>query len=183
MAGITLQDIGLSQEEMANRVIDAIADRFIDDRDFGKLIHAKVDKAIVEQIDAAVAQLSSETIAPRITEMVEGHCLQETNKWGEATGQKLTFTEYLIDRAERFLTEQVDHNGQSKIESGDSYGWKPYAGRVATMIDNHLQYSISTAMKKALESTNSKIAEGIAVTVKTQLEEILKGLRVGVSVR
>jgi hypothetical protein len=182
MAGIELSDLGLTQEDMANRVIEAIADRFLDDDDYCGLIDAKVNKAIVEQIDAAVEKLGVETIAPRITELVEGHCLQETNKWGEATGQKLTFTEYLIDRAERFLTEEVDHDGTTKAESRDSYNWRPYAGRVATMIDNHLQYSIATAMKKALESANSQIADGIAKTVKLQLAEILKKFSVEVRV-
>lgn len=183
MAGIELSELGLSKQELTDRVVEAIAEHFLSDDDYSRLIDAKVNKMVVEQIDAAVEQLGDKIVGPRVAEMVETQCLQATNHWGEKTGDPLTFIEYLVQRAEGYLTEKVNHNGESREEARDTYQFKGAQTRVAHMVDAHIQYSISVALKKALESVNSQISQGIAETVKTQLAEILERLSVGVLVR
>ena len=55
-----------------------------------------------------------------VTAYVESFCLTETNKWGKKTGKSMTFTEYLVQRAELYLTEKVDLRGKAKGEEWDS---------------------------------------------------------------
>jgi hypothetical protein len=109
--------------------------------------------------------------------MVEGIVLQRTNEWGEKTGKSVTFTEYLVERAEAYMTEKVDYQGRSKAEVRDSYGWKPNQTRIVSLIDQHLQYGIATATEQALKSANERIAEGIKDAVAMKLQEVLAGVK------
>ena len=173
----TCEQIGITQEELQERVVDGLIERILgskaDDDDDNYVRRTVMDEAqqvVVEAINAKVDAIAAAHILPRIEAMIEGLVLQQTNKWGEKIGNPVTFTEFIIQRAEAWMVEDVNFEGKSKGQ--DSYSWKKDTTRMAFMIDRHLQYHIENAMKQVLKDANSKIAEGIEQAVKIKLNEI-----------
>ena len=183
---LTLESLGLSRDEILDRVVGKIAESLlsdwvdVDDPDnvaavetpFGALLKRKV----MERIDTAVDDIATRHVLPNAAAQLEGVCLQETNKWGEKKGVPMTFVEYLVARAEAYLREEVNYEG--KLKGQDSYAWTKSGTRIAYMVDKHLQYSIQTAMETALKNANSAIVGGIEETVKIKLAEVAASLKV-----
>lgn len=187
---IDYQALGFTQEELQERVVQRIADSLLNsehgddegrgyrtDSEFKK----KLDEKIREGIDAAVVRVADAHVLPNVIALVEGAVLQETNKWGEKRGEPKTFIEYLTERADAYIREPVDYQGKPK--SGDSYNWRANGTRIAYMIDQHLQYQISTAMEGAVKSANESIKGGILEAVKIALGQIQAGLKLSVEVK
>jgi hypothetical protein len=182
-----LTDLGIGKEELLNRVVDKITDQVMnsyysgedDDQiartsQFARKLSERAEKAV----DQAVNSIADKYVLPKVEEMVENLTLQETNRWGEKTGKRMTFVEYLVARAETYMTEQVNYDGKSKEESRDSYSFKGQCSRVAYMIHQHLHHSIKTAMEQALGNLNSTVAKGLEETVKLKLAETLASFKV-----
>lgn len=91
----------------------------------------------------------------------------------------MSFLEYLVDRAEAYLTEKVSFDGKTKAESR-GYSWNGTQTRLSYLVDRHLHYSIEKAMKNALANANKAIVQGLEDTVKLKLGEIQKSLKVTV---
>lgn len=189
MNAISFEALGISKEDLTEKLLDRLVEEFatelVWDED-GDAIRRKsrmsdlITKQIKDHIDETVRRLGEEHVLPRVTEIVEGLVLQTTNQWGEKTGKSVTFIEYLTQRAEAFMLEDVDYNGKPK---GTDYSWSKRSSRVAFMIDRHLQHSIETAMTKALADANSAIAGGLQAAVKQALATATEKLRVEVKTK
>lgn len=189
---MNLTDIGFTQQELQQKVIEHIAsrvmegtfadedgDEFKTDSEFAKTLDAHVRKRVDETINA----LAEKHVLPNVSSYIENLTLEQTNKWGERVGRPVTFIEYLTQRAESYMTEQVNFEGKSKEEAG--YGWSGSAAqtRIAHLIHRHLHYSIENAIRAALKDASSHIAKGIEETVKLKLGEVLKALTLEVKSR
>jgi hypothetical protein len=152
------------------------------DFDIENRIRSDMNKAIVGGIDAAVKKIGAELIDGKVESLVRGLTIERTNEYGERKGGTTTFVEYLVNRAENYMTEKVDYNGCSKSEARDSYNWSGHSTRIAHHIDKHLQFHIEAAMKTALANANSTIAAGITDAIKLELEKILKTVKASVSI-
>lgn len=192
MTSLTLEALGLTPQEITDRIVDRYveqlrvtytADENGDRVDRASDFDRAMQKRITERIDAEVTRLAEMHVLPRVASMVENVVLQKTNSWGEKVGQPVSFVEYLVQRAEAFMTEKVDFKGRSKGEDGNSYSWNGTQTRVAYMLHSHLHYSIETAMKAAVANANSAISAGIAETVKIKLGEIAQNLKVKVETK
>jgi hypothetical protein len=182
-----LETLGFSKGEIEKRVIETAVDRLLQsrgwDEDGDETVYSselarKLEDVIRKRIDDQVVALADKYIAPRIGETIEGLVLQETNRWGEKKGQAVTFIEYLVQRAEAYMTEQVDYNGKPK--GTDSFSWTARSTRVSHMIHQHLHYQIEAAMKQAFAQLNSAVAKGLHETVRLQINEVLAKLKVEV---
>jgi hypothetical protein len=189
VTALTIESLGITREEAAERVIQKLAEQMLYDEEYDEDGNAfrghssfvtEVNKAIKERINAEVAKLGDSEIEPRIAGLIDGVTLQATNSWGEATGKPVTFREYLVERAEAYMTEQVNYEGKSKAESRDSYSWSAKSTRVAHMIHQHLHYHIESAMKEALGNFNSTVAKGLHEATRVALNGVLAGLKVEV---
>jgi len=184
---LDLKELGLTQEELQERVVERICDTLLDGTgtdDYGEE-HAdlspwreRLDGLVRQRIDAKVEEMACREVLPRVGEMIEGLVLHRTNEWGEKKGGHLTFIEYLVQRAEAYLREPVTRDGKRP----DSYSGATQE-RIAHMVDQHLHDAIEKAMKEAVRTANDAIVAGLAETVKMKLEEIAKGLRVAVEVK
>lgn len=189
---ITIEALGISQDEVVERVVARLTENLMnaygvdDDGERVEVGNSKflahLQKKVLEKVDVAVAEIAGRNVLPNVAAYVENICLQETTKWGEKVGKSVTFTEYLVSRAERYLTEEVNYEGKSKDEMRDSYGWSKSQTRVAHLVHKHLHYSIETAMKEALKGVNASVAKGLEDAVKIKLGEVLAKLKVGVTV-
>lgn len=191
MTTIDLAALGISQDEIQERVINRMADQLLRgisfDEDGDEIttdsnLKRKLDAAIQERIDRAVTALADAHVLPLITNKIESLVLQQTNKWGEAQGEAVTFIEYLIRRADAYMVEPVNFDGKVRGDF-DQYrqsDFRAHSSRVALMIDKHLYHAIETAMKQALATANSSIKDGLEKAVKISLEKIVTGLSVAV---
>ena len=185
MTTLTLESLGLTREEISERVVEKIADQLLrasaldEDGEEGSAPSAfakALQRKVTERVNAAVEEIAGRHVLPNVAAYVETLCLQETNKWGEKVGKPVTFTEYLVQRAEAYLREEVNYAGKTRGE--DSYSWTKASTRVAHLVHEHLKYSIEAAMKEALKSANSKIVGGIEEAVKIKLAEVAASLKV-----
>lgn len=176
---LTLAQLGLTEETLADRLVDKLAKAMLESLQYdeesgewyGESAFAKrLSARVADQLNSVVDTLAEKHILPRVAEMVETLTLQETNKWGEKLGKPLTFVEYLTQRADAWMREDVDYQGKTKGQ--DSFSWKKSGTRVEYMIDKHLQYQISDAMTKAVSAANKSIVEGLQSAVNIKLGEI-----------
>lgn len=164
----TLEALGFTKDEIAERIIDRAVQQLLKAEDSDEDGYSygvpssfanAIDAIIRNKIDEAVVKAGDEVVAPAITKLIEGHVMQRTNEWGEKRGEAVSFNDYLVQRAEAYMVEQVDFQGRPK--SPNEYNWKPSGTRVATMIDKHLHYHIERAMTEALSHAHSHIAQGL----------------------
>ena len=184
---IDLDVLGMTQEELADRVVQRICDTVLEavstDEDEQEYTHASVwrealDELVTDRIDAKVEEMAAREVLPAVGEIIENLVLQSTTAWGERRGEPVTFIEYLIQRAEAYLKEEVTGDGKKP----DSYSQSKQK-RISWMIDQHLHYSIEKAMKQALAEANSNIVAGLEETVKMKLAEIAAALHVTVQTK
>lgn len=183
--------LGFTQEELQQRVVDQICDTLLrqphEDEDgrsfYGESAFKRdLDKAIKARIDQTINALAEKYVLPNVSKYIEEMTLQQTNSWGEKVGQTVTFIEYLTQRAQAYMQEQVNYEGKTKEDAG-SYGWQGKQTRITYLIHQHLHYSIDTAMKDALKVATGEIAKGIHETARLKLNEIAADLKVSVSTK
>jgi hypothetical protein len=177
---IDLAQLGFTKEELQERVIDACVLRVFEthgmDED-GDLIEKdsafaqRLEKAVKKAIDDKVSEIAAQHVLPLTAKFIEDFTLQATNQWGEKIGKRISFTEYLVQRAEHYIREEVDSDGKSKEESSSSY-WNKRTTRIAHMINKYLHHTIETAMKDAF-----------GPVVKQALADVQKGLKVAVQIK
>jgi len=166
-----LAALGLSETDVLNSLTERMFDHYVcNESEYKSDFEARLETAVKNRVDEVLANALNVHVLPMVTEMVESICLQETNKWGEKRGGKLTFIEYLTQRADSYIREEVDHNGKSKSE--DVYIWTAHSTRITYMIHQHLQYSIELALKTALGEVNSSVRKGLEQAVKMALDNI-----------
>lgn len=182
--------LGLDPKEIEVKVIERIADRILEGYSFDdegeeftrdSSFKRKLDQRVAEIIDAKIKALADEHIAPNISTLIDGLTLQKTNQWGERIGAKVTFIEYLTQRAEAYLTEEVDYNGKTRKE--DSFSWSKFGTRLAFMVDQHLAFQIKSAMETAYQNANATIVGGLKKAMEVSLENIKSSLKVTTEVK
>ncbi len=166
--------LGLTQKELREQVIERAAEKLRDTIDVGDYGH--LNKIIQDATNTAVSRYIEKTIVPMLEKEIASITFQATNEWGERNGKSVTFREYLVQRAERWIREEVNYDGKPK--GTDGYSWKGYQTRVAFMIHKHLHYSIEHAIEDMLKTANASIVGGIEQTVKMKLAEIQTAIKV-----
>lgn len=170
----TLEALGFTKDEIAERIIDRAVQQLLKAEDYDEDGHSygvpstfatAIDKAIRQKLDEAVVKAGDEVIAPKIAELIDGHVMVRTNEWGEKKGEPVSFTEYLVQRADAYMVEEVSFDGKSKAQS-DSYSFRKFGTRVAYMIDKHLAFHIERAMAAAVGNAHSTIAASLNDAVK-----------------
>jgi hypothetical protein len=192
MTAISIESLGISKDELVGKLLDRLVEDFTteptwDEDGSVSLTKNTMAKQITAQIkmhiDQTVQKLGEKHVLPRVTEIVEGLVIQQTNQWGEKTGAPVTFIEYLTSRADHYMREDVDYEGKTKSEARDNYGWRKTGTRVSFMIDKHLHNHIETAMKAALADANSSISGGLLGAVKIALANATEKLKVDVKTK
>lgn len=190
MNAVTLESLGFTKEDLQERLIERLSEQILagkqfdedgeecyDDSQFKKQLEERLRKHVTETI----SNIAEKHVLPNVTQFIENLVLQTTNKWGEKQGAPVTFIEYLVQRAEAYIQEEVNYQGKTKAE--DSYSWSKNTTRINFLIERHLQYHMNTAMTQALKVANESIAGGIEKAVKIQLEQILGGIKCAVQVK
>lgn len=177
---MNITELGFTKEEVLEKVVDRIVSDMLEhhfqnyDGDISVTqtkFSDQIKKLVVNRIDDTVKLMADREILPKVADLVESLTLQETNKWGEKIGKPVTFIEYLVQRAEHYIMEEVDYNGKAKRD-GDSYNWKASGTRISHLIHSHLDHHIRLAMQEAMKVAVGSVAKGIHETARIKLNEI-----------
>jgi len=186
-----IKELGFTHEELQDRVIERICEKvlkeqafydgeeYLNDSPFGK----KLKEFVKQYVDEKINSIATNHILPNVSGYIENLTLAETNRWGEKKGEPYTFIEYLVSRAEHYMTERVDFEGKSQKEKSSYSSWNGTQTRLAHMVNKHLHYSIESAMKNAIKNANDVIVNGIAETVKLKLREVADSLKMSVNIK
>lgn len=186
---MNIEDLGLSTEKLRELIVERAVERLLtrtqfdeygDEHETPTRLAASVNDIIKQRIDEKVTELGQKHILPNVTQAIENVTIQKTNEWGEAKGGSMSFVEYLVSRAEAYMTEPVNHNGKSKAESNSFYNWRKSTTRMTHAIDSHLKYSIERAMKQILKDANETLEQSIKTAVEIKLKEITNGIKISV---
>lgn len=187
---MNIEELGFTKQELQERVVEKIAEEILSSRDYDEdgiespvasEFKRHLEKLVQKEIDRRVAELGSTQVAPLVIEAIDKVVIQKTNEWGEARGVSVSFIEYLVQRAEAWIKEPVDSSGESRSEARDTYNKRFETPRIVHMIDKHIGYSVKFSVEAALKDMNSKLATGIAETVKTQITKTLEGVKVEIA--
>lgn len=181
-------DLGVSQAELLEMVVERAALKIAEESggDYGDRLREKVEREMEKRLAEAVTKIGDEVVAPFVAEGLEKIVIQRTNEWGERKGKSMTLREFLVQRAEAYLTEEVNYDGQTVAEykaRGYSSGFSRHTTRVAFLVDKHFQSAISASMDAAVKNANTVIADGIAGAVKIKLAELAKSFAVKVDTK
>lgn len=189
---IDLQALGFTQEELQERVVERICEQLLTSIDYdpdsgdeypvASRFQQAVKDMVKKRVDDTINALAERYLLPNVAQYIETLTLQQTNQWGEAKGAPVSFTEYLVQRAQAYMQEEVDNYGKTKAEAGGSwYGTKQT--RITFLINQHLHTSIETAMKDSLKIGMGELAKGLHETTRHKLNEIAASMKVSVTTK
>lgn len=182
-----LKDLGFTQQQLREQLLDRLVEGVLTNgvTDEDGMVTMSFEQTLKNEmnsrIDEAVAKIGLEYVLPEFEQGIEKMVLQRTTSWGEPDGDPLTFTEYMIAAAHRYMLEQVDENGRSKGK--DEYrNFRPVTTRLAFMLDKKLQSGIDMAVSKVLAEGNSTMAEALLETCKIRMTEMVSRIKVATKV-
>lgn len=186
----TLKALGISPEELGNRIVDQCVASLLSSSGFNpdteeevsyesrfkREIEARIQKAV----DAKIAALAEAHLIPRVGEMIESANMRKTNTFGEPKGPPMTFKEYIASRAEAYMSENVDYNGKSREEAGDGYSWRAVGPRLTMLMRGYIRDTLEMHAKDAVTDVNKVIAANIEKAAREAIATAAASLKVTV---
>jgi hypothetical protein len=187
---INVEDLGLTKEELAERVVAKIATDLLEETTVSydedgdpwegsrpTKFEQAMKEFVTKRIDAEVTRLAEATVAPFVVKAIERLVIQETNRYGEAKKPPQTFVEYLETRIDTYLKEAVDKDGRCRV---DSYSFSPTGTRISHLVFSHIHSEMEKAVRATFSETTKTIAGMLSEAMKTKLEQIAKSMQVSV---
>lgn len=187
---MNLKELGFTKEELFNRVVDQCVHQLLSSESYDEdgtphethsRFQSTIQKLIKDRIDETVNAIAEKHVLPNVTKQIESVVMQETNRWGEATGKPLSFIEYISQRAEKWMTEPVNRDGKTKGEDGYS-SFSPTGSRINYIVDAHLSSQIKTAIEAALKDSIGTVSRGIHEACRLAINQVATRLDVKVKV-
>lgn len=179
-----LKLIGMTQDELQQRVVSTIADAMLHDKSWDEdgnegryrsAFRDKLAKEIQGRIDEAVKGLTEEVVGEALPDLVKQMIFKRTNRYGERNAEDVPFCEYIAGLVETYLMETVREDGKS----GDSYGDNSKKqARIAWLVDARLKSDTNAAVKRALGDANKGIAELLKQAVCDSVAKVVDAVQV-----
>jgi hypothetical protein len=187
----TLEALGISPEELGNRIVDQCVEALLNSTGFNpdteeetryesrfkREIEARIQKAVDEKI----AALAAVHLIPRVGEMIEKADMRQTNRYGEPKSPPMTFKEYIAHRAEVYMSEDVNYHGKSKAEDGDGYNWRSEGPRLTVLMRGYIRDTLEKHAKEAVTDVNKVIAKNIETAARQAITAAAASLKVAVT--
>jgi len=187
----TLEALGISPEDLGNRIVDQCVEALLNSTGFNpdteeetryesrfkREIEARIQKAVDEKI----AALAAVHLIPKVGEMIEMADMRKTSAYGEPKGPPMSFKEYIAHRAAEYMSEDVDSECLSKAEEGGSYRWKPEGPRLTVLMRGYIRDSLEKHAKAAITDVNKVIAKNIETAARDAITAAASALKVAVS--
>lgn len=187
----TLEALGISPEELGNRIVEQAVEALLSatgfdpdseqERSYESRFKREIEKRVQDAVDQKIAALAAVHLIPRVGEMIEQTNMRKTNQYGEPKGEPMTFKEYIASRAEAYMSEDVNLQGQSKAEAGDSYSWRSCGPRLTVLMRNYIRDTLETHAKAAVTDVNKVIANNIEKAARDAISAATGALKVTVA--
>lgn len=183
-----LKSLGISPEELGNRIVDQCVESLLSGAGFDPdteqetryetKFKREIEARIKAAVDAKISAIAAEHLIPRVGEMIEKADMRKTNAWGEAVSAPMTFKEYIAHRAEAYMSEDVNYEGKSKEDKGDSYNWKSCGPRLLVLMRNYIRETMETHAQAAVIDINQVIAKNIQKSAQDAIASATAALKV-----
>jgi len=187
----TLEALGISPEELGNRIVEQCVDALLNSTGFNpdteeetryesrfkREIEARIQKAVDEKI----GDLAAVHLIPRVGEMIESADMRETNRYGEPKSPPMTFKEYIAYRAEAYMSEDVNYHGKSKAEDRDGYNWRSEGPRLTVLMRSYIRETLEKHAAAAVNDVNKVIAKNIEKAARDAITAATTALKVTVA--
>ena len=191
----TLEALGITPEELTNRIVDAAVEQLLTSTGFNpeseseysyeSRFKREIEKRVQESVDTKIAALAEQHVLPRVGEMIEAADMRKTNSYGEAKGPSMTFKEYIANRAEVYMTEDVDYHGNSKADleakNESTYNWRNCGPRLTVLMRSYIRDSLEKQATAAVADVNKVIADNIKKAAVDAISAAAAGLKVQVT--
>jgi hypothetical protein len=186
----TLKALGMNTEELGDRIVDQAVSAllrstgFDPENDVEVTYDTQFKKQINERIKAAIdnkiSALAEKHVVPMVGDLIEKTNFQSTNGYGEPKGPAVTFREYIVSLAEKYMSDDVDYNGRSKQESKDSYNWSKDGPRLMVLMKMYIRETMEKAAKSAVNDVNKESAKSIANAALDAIQKTVASIKVSV---
>ncbi len=167
-----MPSIEFDQEAIENKIVEQAVEKVVSRYEEWDL--SGLEERVKKIIESTVTARCDAIVKPIIERGIEAFTFQVTNRFGEGDGKPTTLTEYIVGLAEVYLQGRVDYQG--KPQKPDSYRYSENQTMLCWMIKEHLQYSISIAMKDAVKQVINGIAPALAETCEIQIRAAVTDL-------
>lgn len=186
----TLEALGISPEELGDRVVDQCVESLLNSTGFNpdteedvryeSRFKREIEERIQKAVDEKIAALAAVHLIPRVGEMIESADMRKTSAYGEPKGPPMSFKEYIAHRAGEYMSESVDHSGKSKAEANDSYSWRAAGPRLTVLMRGYIHDTLEKHAKAAVTDVNQAIAKSIEAAARDAITAAAAGLKVTV---
>lgn len=187
----TLEALGLTKEDLAERIVDQAVSLLLRESSFDEegnvagsyssKFKREIDQRVKDAVDAKITALAEEHLIPRVGELIEKADMRQTNRYGETTSAPMTFKEFIAARAETYMSEDVDLNCNSKAESGDSYNWRSCGPRLTVLMRIYIRDTLERSAKAAVTDVNKVISKNIEKAAIEAIAAAAANLKVAVA--
>jgi hypothetical protein len=161
----TLKVLGLTQEDLAERVTDQLTESIRDET--RKRIDALVSQRCLAIIDQAIANAVGNVLDLQYTQV---------DQWGEPKGNTTTLRDVIKNKAVNWLGEYVDSQGKTVTDQRNHYGDKH--GRAQWMVDKACKEAVDAIAKQQVAQVTEKTkAEVKEIVSKLVAEQVLAKMR------
>lgn len=165
MAALDLESLGLTQEDLIERVVERLVENVYSwDDSLNDLVKRKVSDKVAEKVDDAVSKALSDALEQAIDETVT-----PVDIWGNRTSEDTTIRQSLARRAQHFWFETLDSKGKPA-----TYGGKP---RFEWLIDKKMADEFAAAVADNAEAIVAEFRKAmkadIVARVEQQIEKIM----------
>ncbi len=177
-------NLQVNEKEIMDKVVKLTTDKLVDmllgeelderiELNFAEKFQEKVKEAVTAKFD----KYAQDQIFPTVAKHIDDLILKPTNSWGVEKGPDQTLQEYLIERANEYFHESVDHHGHAG--RGDRY-FKGDGTRLSYQIGKNFTAVMEHVVKDILKNANESLAKSIQDVVTVKLREIVAKIKVQV---
>ena len=191
----SLEALGITAEDLTERIVERAVDDLLNSTGFDpendeevryeSRFKKEIEKRIQTAVDVKIGALAAEHLLPRLGQMIETANLRRTNHYGEPKGEPMTFIEYIANRADAYMTEDVDYHGKSKAEletRGEStYQWRSCGPRITVLMRSYIHDHLEKSAKTALVDVNKVFVTAIQKSAQDAIASAAAALKVSVS--
>lgn len=187
----TLEALGISPGELGNRIVDQCVEALLSTTGFSSEIgeeeryESRFKREIVKRlmgiVDEKITALAAVHLIPRVGEMIEAANMGQTSRFGELKTPPMTFLEYISQRAEVYMSENVDCDALSKDEATNSYNWRSAGPRLTVLMRMYIRETLEKHAKAAVTDVNKVIAKNIENAARDAITAAAASLKVTVS--
>lgn len=176
--GISIEDLGITQEELQARVVDQlcheITGRYDDESEYSYFsensIKAKMREYLKEIVDKKIREVVDEKVLANFEKYLQELIIKPASRWGEKEGSPVSIEDYIEKTISLTLAEEVDDQGRERDSSSYSY-YSSTRPRLKYLIERKISAEIKASFDSVLVDVKASLQSHIEEMVKSKLNK------------